>query len=135
LEQSAILALLLEKPKEEYAAMKKICTAASLAVLLAATGAVAQTTGGVKMSKAECQSLWGEANASGSGNLSGTQASAYFSDIKSVDSNGDGQLSSAEFMAGCQKGLAHASSSSGAGTGTSGASGSSGSSAPPKQQY
>ncbi len=114
--------------------MKKICTAASLAVLLAATGgyAVAQTTGAVKMSKAECQSLWGEANASGSGNLSGAQASAYFSDIKSVDSNGDGQLSSAEFMAGCQKGLAHASSSSGAGAGTSG---SSGSSAPPKQQY
>jgi hypothetical protein len=116
--------------------MKKLCTSASLAVLLSLCGgyAIAQQApaAGTKMSKADCQAIWSRADAAGSGALSSSQAQAYVTDFKAVDANADGKLSSAEFLNGCQRGLAHDSASSGAGAGTSG----SGSSAvPPAKQY
>lgn len=116
--------------------MKKLCTV-SIAALLATSGATvfAQTAPGsnVKMSKAECQSIWGRADAAGGGSLTSAQAQGFVTNFNKVDTNGDGKLTSAEFLAGCQKGLVHDSASSGAGEGASGSS-SSGQS-PPAKNY
>ena len=104
--------------------MKKLCTASMAALLTIGGGyAFAQTsTGGTQMSRADCQAIWGKADASGKGSLSATQAQSYVTDFKSVDANADGKLSSAEFLNGCQKGLVSDSASSGAGSGSSGSS-------------
>jgi len=105
--------------------MKKLCTL-SIAALLVTSGApvFAQTAPGAnaKLSKAECQTVWGRADASGSGSLSDAQAQGYVSDFAKVDANADGKLTGAEFMSGCKKGLIHDSASSGAGEGASGSS-------------
>lgn len=104
--------------------MKMLCTA-SIAALLVTFGAPAlvQTASAAnpKLSKADCQSLWGRAASSGS--LSSAQAQPYVTNFAKVDSNADGKLSSSEFLAGCQRGLVHDSASSGASEGTSGAAG------------
>lgn len=114
-----------------------LCAASGLAFVSA--GAQAAT---MKLSQAECQTMWKQADSSGSGSLSQTQASAYVTDFKSVDANGDGKLSSAEFQKGCDNGMVKSSASTGAGSGSSGSStdspassGSGSSTAPPKQQY
>ncbi len=105
--------------------MKKLCTA-SIAALLVAFGAPAlvqtASAANTKMSKADCQSLWGRADASGSGSLTGAQAQPYVTNFAKVDTNADGKLSSTEFLNGCQKGLVHDSASSGASEGASGSS-------------
>lgn len=106
--------------------MKMLCSA-SIAALLVTFGAPAlvQTASAAnqKMSKADCQSLWGRADSSGSGSLSSAQAQPYVTNFAKVDSNADGKLFSSEFLAGCQKGLVHDSASSGASEGASGAAG------------
>lgn len=103
--------------------MKKLCTA-SIATLLVTSGATvfAQTApaANVKLSKAECSNIWGRADAGASGSISSAQAQSYVSDFNKVDANADGKLTSAEFLAGCQKGRVHDSASSGAGEGASG---------------
>lgn len=105
--------------------MKKLCTA-SIAALLVTFGAPAfvqsASAANPKMSKADCQSLWGRADSSGAGSLSSAQAQPYVSNFAKVDANADGKLTSAEFLNGCQKGLVHDSASSGAGEGASGSS-------------
>jgi hypothetical protein len=73
------------------------------------------------MSKAECQSIWGRADAGAAGSISSAQAQSYVSDFDKVDANADGMLTSAEFLSGCQKGLVHDSASTGASEGSSGA--------------
>lgn len=73
-----------------------------------------------KLSQADCQTLWKQADASGSGSLSMAQSQAYISDFKSVDANADGKLSSSEFLQGCQDGHVKGSASTGAGAGSSG---------------
>lgn len=113
--------------------MKKLCTAGIAALLVTSSGfAVAQQAPGanVKLSKAECQGIWGRADSAGSGSLSNAQAQGYVTNFTAVDANADGKLSSAEFLSGCQKGLAHDSASSGAGEGTSGSS-----ATPPANKY
>ena len=99
--------------------MKKLATATSLAILLGIGSGVALAQG-TKLSQAECQNLWNQADSAQSGSLSTSQAQPYVTNFKAVDTNADSKLSSSEFLAGCQKGLVHSSSSSGAGSGASG---------------
>lgn len=109
--------------------MKKLC-AMSMAALLASAGAGlavdSALAANAKLSKAECTSLWGEADPGGAGSLTSAQAQSYVTDFSKVDANADGKLTSAEFMSGCKKGLVHSSASSGASEGTSGAGAASG---------
>ena len=118
--------------------MKKLC-AVSIAALLATAGASlaveSATAANAKLSKAECSSLWGRADSAGAGSLSSTQAGSYVSDFSKVDANADGQLSSAEFMAGCKSGLVHDSASTGDSEGASGSSREPHSNAPKGERY
>ncbi len=53
---------------------------------------------------AQCQSMWTQAS-NGSQSIPQSQASTYVSNFKQADQDGNGQLSSAEFMTACQGGL------------------------------
>lgn len=105
--------------------MKKMC-AASVAALLIATGSAfaqgeAQGETEMKLSQAECQTIWNRADAAGSGSLSAADADAYVSNFSAADTDGDGSLSNTEFMAACDQGLVQDSSATGAGEGAGGA--------------
>jgi hypothetical protein len=108
--------------------MKKAFTVGSSAIaigVLLGGLAYAQTNpstkpGAMKMSQAECQSLWNRLDASKSGNVAEAQAKAYVTDFKAVDANSDGKLSQAEFKAGCDKGQVHSTATTGPGSGTGG---------------
>ena len=102
--------------------MTKIGLAAGLAVLIGMSGtAIAQDAAkATKLSNADCQGIWSKADSSGAGSLSSAQAQPFVTNFKSVDANSDGKLSSDEFLAGCQKGLARDSASSGTSSGASG---------------
>jgi len=107
--------------------MVKSFTSVSAAVLfgaLLAAPAMAQTTtapkGAMKITQAECQSLWNRLDASKSGSVAQAAAQSHVTDFKAVDANNDGKLSQAEFQAGCDKGLVQSGASTGTGTGTSG---------------
>lgn len=99
--------------------------------------ALALPANAANLSSSECQSLWKQIDTSGSGSVSQSQAQPYVTNFKSVDTNSDGKLSSAEFTAGCNSGMVHNPGSSGAAGGTSGSSSSgsssSGSSSMPKR--
>lgn len=109
--------------------MKNLFAASAFAVVCASSAAYAQSTtspsttspsavpGVMKMTQAECQSLWSTADASKAGSLTSAQAQTYVSDFKSVDTNNDGKLSTTEFMAGCEKGMVNKSASTGTSTG------------------
>lgn len=105
--------------------MKKLCTA-SIAALLIATGgtafaqADAPASAEMQLSQAECQTIWNRADAAGSGSLSAADADRYVSNFAAADADGDGSLSSTEFMAACDQGLVHDSSATGAGEGVQG---------------
>ncbi|MFN0219179.1 MAG: hypothetical protein ACKVP4_10230 [Hyphomicrobium sp.] len=116
--------------------MTKIALAAGFAALtcFSAVGVAEPAATAVKLSKADCQAIWSKADSSEAGSLTAAQAQPYLTNFKSVDANADGKVSGDEFLAGCQKGMAHDSASTG---GSSGASGSD-SSAPaqkPAQKY
>ena len=114
--------------------MAKIGLTAMLAVSACMSGPVlAQDApaNATKLSKADCQGIWSTADSSGAGSLTSAQAQPFVTNFKAVDANGDGKVSSEEFMAGCQKGLAHDSATSGASSGGSG----SDRSPPPSQKY
>lgn len=93
-----------------------LCTSASLAF---AQGTQPPTTQN-QMSKAECQAIWSKADSAQNDSLTSSQAAPYVTNFKAVDMNGDGKLSSSEFMSGCQRGLAHDTANIGAGSGESG---------------
>ena len=101
--------------------MKKLC-AMSIAALLATAGApfAVENALAAKLSQSECGAIWGQADSAGAGSLTSAQAEPFVSDFSKADANADGQLSAAEFMSGCQKGLVHASATTGAGEGASG---------------
>jgi hypothetical protein len=105
--------------------MKKLCVA-SIAALLAISGAplLATSASGAnaKLSSAECQNLWGRANAAGSPELSIAEVGSYVPDFDKVDLDKNGSISSAEFTTGCNKGYVHDSAASGASEGSSGSS-------------
>ena len=99
-------------------------TAVAAGAALFAGSAFAQSaspssSSATKLSQAQCETLWNQANPSKSATLSMSQAQPYVSDFKSVDTDNDGTISQAEFTKGCNnghvKGSAAAGSSSGSG--------------------
>jgi hypothetical protein len=85
---------------------------------------------GQKLSQAECDSVWKQANPSNAKTITEAQAAQYVSDVKAANADNDGTLDRAEFSAACGKGLVK-SSSAGTGSSSSGtSSGESGASAP-----
>lgn len=113
--------------------MLKTLVIAASATLIGVVGAAAQTSttpstsgsspsAGKQMTQAECTSAWTLANPTKSTSLSQAQAKAYVTDFSGADSNKDGNLSQAEFLAACQQGKVSNAASTGAGGGTSGSS-------------
>lgn len=107
--------------------LKAFTTGSTLIVGLMLGGlAYAQTSpapkgpGAMKLSQAECQSLWNRLDTAKSGNVSEAQARPHVTDFKAVDINNDGKLSQTEFQAGCDKGQVQASATTGPGSGSSG---------------
>lgn len=89
----------------------------------------------MSMSQADCQATWKQADSKAAGSISQQQSQPYVTDFKGVDSDGNGQISSAEFLKGCQAGMIKGSASTGSATGDSGSSnGSSGASDIPKNK-
>jgi uncharacterized membrane protein YgcG len=122
--------------KQENVMRKMFATTASAIVLAMAAsassfaqGTTAQQPGAagtMKMTQAECESMWNRADSARSGSLSQTQAQSHVTNFSTVDTDSDGKLSRAEFLAGCDKGLVQSSASTGGGTGSGGSSGMSG---------
>ncbi len=78
------------------------------AVAFGATGAFAAdpAKGSTeKMTKAQCDTLWNQAHAGGSGDLPMNKAQPFATDFKNADKNGDNKLSSSEWTDACNKGL------------------------------
>lgn len=76
----------------------------------------------MKMTQAQCGTLWTQALAGGAGDLSVDMATPYVRDFKKADKNADQALSQAEWTDACKQGWVHTSSSSGASDGMSGSS-------------
>lgn len=103
-----------------------VLLAAGSVVALAQTSGTtggSSTGGAMKMSQSECESMWNQADSTGSGALSQTQAQNYVTNFSGVDANSDGRLTRTEFMQGCSNGLVQRSATTGGGTGASGSSG------------
>jgi hypothetical protein len=106
--------------------MTKSLLSVSAAVLLGAfiaAPAMAQTTtapapsGAIKLSQAQCTSIWSKLDAGKSGSVAQAAAQPYVADFKAVDANNDGKLSQAEFTSACDKGMVHDTASTGTGSG------------------
>jgi EF hand len=90
----------------------RLATFASLALLLGASGALAQGTANTMTSgrpsavldDATCQTIWQMASPHGDA-LSQDQAVPYIVNFAMVDVNGDGKITADEFKAGCAKGM------------------------------
>jgi uncharacterized membrane protein len=118
--------------------MKRLILASAFAIA-ASCGAYAQTTApkappampaaGQKLSQAECDTLWKQANPSNAATITEAQAQRFVSDVKAANPDNDGTLDRAEFSAACGKGLVR-SSSAGAGSSSGSGSGESGAAAP-----
>lgn len=97
-------------------------SAATLVLAFAGSSAVsAQTPSDLKVSEAQCSTLWTQALEGSSGHLSVEKAKPYVNDFNKADQNGDKALSKAEWAAACEKGLVR-SSSDGASKGMRGSS-------------
>lgn len=85
-----------------------LCAASlSLAALTQVSIANAETTPStdLKMTTAQCETLWKQALGSKTGDLPMASAAPYAADFKKVDMNADGKLQATEWMDGCNKGL------------------------------
>ena len=109
--------------------MLRTVAIAMLSSSLIAGAAYAQSTttttpgassGAMKMTSAECTSVWNKIDSGKSGSVTQSQATTYVRDFKSADANSDGKLSSAEFQAACDKGMVRDTAASGSSTGSSG---------------
>ena len=100
--------------------MKRVLLAGLLSSA-AAFGAFAQAAdpGTMKLSAAECASLWNQASPDG-GPITEQQASAYVTDFKAANPDGDTTIEKAEFTKACDSGLVKSGASTGAGTGEAG---------------
>ncbi|MGE0023757.1 MAG: hypothetical protein AB7S70_09030 [Hyphomicrobium sp.] len=98
--------------------MTRIVIAASAIALMTASGALA---GGQKLSQAECDALWMQANPSNAATIDETQAKGYVTDFKAANPDNDGTIDKAEFAKACSSGLVSGSASTGAGAGGAGA--------------
>ena len=93
------------------------------AILIVASSATAFAADPAqKLSQAECDSLWMQANPSNSSTISEAQDRSYVSDFKAANPDNDGSLDKSEFSKACNAGLVKGSSSSGAGAGDAGSS-------------
>jgi hypothetical protein len=106
--------------------MKHLIIASALA-LVSATAVNAQSppAGATKLSQAECESLWNQANPSNAATITQTQAQPFVTNFKAANPDGDGTLDKAEFSKACSMGLVKGSASTGASSGASGSGGSS----------
>lgn len=112
--------------EKEWKMLKAFTTGSAIVAAVVLGGlAYAQTTpapgpGGsaMKLSQAECQSLWNKLDSAKSGSVSATQTRPHITDFKAVDTNNDGKLSQTEFQAGCDRGQVHGSATTGPGSGT-----------------
>ena len=77
----------------------------------------------MKMTQAQCETLWTQALAGATGDVAMDQARPYVKDFKKADKNTDNKLSQVEWMDACNQGWIQSSASTGAGDGTSAASG------------
>ena len=105
--------------------MKIISSLATAALLALAVPALAQTSTApksatTKMSQAECTAAWNKLDTAKSGSVSQSQTQGVVKDFKAADTNNDGKLSQAEFMAACDKGLVTASATGSGGRGLTG---------------
>lgn len=106
----------------------KYALAAIAATAVFAGGAFAQNSPSttakpaMKLSQAECTSLWQQANGTAAG-LTETQAKPYVTDFKTANPDGDTTIDQNEWMTACNKGLIKSSSASGASSGASGSAG------------
>ena len=100
--------------------MRMLCTIVGLALCCGMGGAaVAAESGAVKLSAAQCSTLWDKINASGAATIGASQAQGYVTNFKAADPDSDGTLTN-EFQTACAKGLVQDSASSGAAAGTEG---------------
>ena len=102
--------------------MKRILLAAVLAAgtSLAAYAQTDPAQGEMKLSAAECASLWNQASPDG-GPITESQAAAFVTDFKAANPDGDTTIEKAEFSKACDSGLVKSGASSGAGSGEGGA--------------
>ena len=103
--------------------MKHALIAAIAGGCIMASPAFAQSnspSGATKLSQSECTNLWQQANKSGAAGLTQFQAAAYVSDFKAANPDGDTTIDQNEWLAACNKGLVHSSSSTGTSSGASG---------------
>ena len=108
--------------------MKHAFIAAIAGGCIMASPAFAQTnnpSGSTKLSQSECTNLWQQANKSGAAGLTQSQSAAYVSDFKAANPDGDTTIDQNEWLAACNKGLVHSSSSTGTSSGASGSDGAS----------
>lgn len=96
------------------------CLAISCGTATAAFAQSADSKAPVKLSASECTNLWQQAGGSSSKGLSQSQSAAYVKDFKAANPDGDTTIDQNEWLAACNKGLIHNSSSSGASSGSSG---------------
>ena len=102
--------------------MKRLHLAAISAVLMCSAASISQaadTTGtaspksNMQLSQSECSRLWQQAASGNASGLTESQASAYVTDFKAANPDGDTTIDQNEWMAACNKGLIKSSSSSG----------------------
>jgi len=88
----------------------------------AVIGAYAQhepRQGAMKMSAAECSSMWNSASPDGKP-ITQSQAAAYVTDFAAANPDGDNTLEKGEFIKACNSGLVKSSAASGASSGEAG---------------
>lgn len=88
--------------------------------IVTASGAIAA---GQKLSQAECDALWMQANPTNAATINEAQAKGFVTDFKAANPDKDGTLDKAEFAKACKMGLVSGSASSGSSSGASGHSG------------
>ena len=79
-----------------------------------------QDSTGVKLSQAECESLWNQASPDGAP-ISEAQAAPYITNFKAANPDGDTTIEQPVFSKACEDGLVKGSASTGAASGESGA--------------
>jgi len=96
-----------------------LCSVASISQAADTTG-TASPNSNMQLTQSECSSLWQQAASGNASGLTESQASAYVTDFKAANPDGDTTIDQNEWMAACNKGLIKNSSSSGNSPGTSG---------------
>jgi hypothetical protein len=88
-----------------------------LAGVFAASTAFGAYAADTKLTQAECDTLWNQANPSGAATITQAQAQPYVIDFKAANLDGDSSLDQKEFATACKNGLVKGMGSSGAASG------------------